>query len=674
MTKNITRVLSIIAVLALCFLFAGGSPFWKESTQEKIEAMSAEDLQVTIVDEDTVRIENLIKDSEIYYCWVIKNYAEGLGLSSGTFGEPMRSNDVIELTYELIEKIQFQAVVTYDGYTYTSITYGITEGGSAYILDDSTATVETAESITRNISDIVSFAYLGFLLLVVLLYYVLPKRNQWMVLLAASVVFYLLSGVQYIVFIIASSWIVFRVTRKMSMRKQVVDVQIKEATEKSVKKELKVQCQRENRELLVVGLIATLGVMIVIKYTDFFLTNVNAMLHTEIELLTLVMPLGLSFYTFMLIAYVIDVYRGKYIAEDHFGRFFLFACFFPHVSQGPLARYNEVAPQLRAEREFDYDNFCFSAQRILWGFFVKIVLVDRIATLVDGVYSSYETQSGVMLMIASVAYSIQIYADFYSSMEIAIGSAQLFGIQLQENFMRPYFSTNMPEFWRRWHITLGTWFKDYVFYPISISKTVMKYSVKVRKKYGVNVARVVAAAPPIMGVWILTGLWHGSSWKFVAWGLFHGMLILLSTAFAQPIQTFLVGAGVKVEAWYYKGLQMLKVFLLCTIGRVFFRATTIGAAFTIFKSMITFTPSDTGMMVDFTEISMDIQDYIVLPIALAIFLTVSIIQERKGSLRVLISKWHISARWLIWLFLIFGTLLFGVYGPGTSPVFIYEAF
>ncbi len=230
----------------------------------------------------------------------------------------------------------------------------------------------------------------------------------------------------------------------------------------------------------------------------------------------------------------------------------------------------------------------------------------------------------------------------------------------------------MPEFWRRWHSTLGTWFKDYVFYPISISKKVMKFSVNVRKKFGPDVARVVAAAPPIMGVWILTGLWHGSSWKFVAWGMFHGTLILLSTAFAINVQNALTRLGIKTEMWYYKLFQMFKVFMLCTIGRVFFRATNITAAFSIFWRIITF--STEGLLIDFSQINLDIADYIVLPIALVILLMVSIVQEKLGGVREIISKWNIAGRWIVWILLIFVTLLFGVYGPGASPVFIYEAF
>lgn len=675
MKKILTSTVCFIAVIVLCVLFAGDAPYGSLSIQDRVSNISVEDIEVTIVDEDTLRIENLIKDDKLYYCWIVKNYADGLGLSSGDMGEPMKGNDAIEITYELLDRIEFQAITVYDGYEYESNTFGIAEDGSVVLIDEETSTVASSAGITRDISDIVSLAYLCFLVAVVFLYYIVPKKQQWLVLLGASTVFYLLSGIQYIIFIIVSAWITFAVSKKMSARKQVVDIAMEEAQSSKEKKALKVQLQKANKSLLSIAFIGTLGIMAIIKYTDFAIYNINTVLHTDLELIGFIMPLGLSFYTFMLIAYLMDIYRGKYLAEQNFARFFLFASFFPHVSQGPLARYNEVAPQFREYHRFDYDNFCRGAQRILWGFFVKLVLADRIAILVNGVYDRYETQSWVMLLLASLAYSIQVYADFYSSMEIAIGTAQLFGIKLPENFLRPYFSRTMPEFWRRWHVTLGTWFKDYVFYPVSISKTLMKFSVKVRKKFGPNVARVIAAIPPIMAVWVLTGLWHGASWKFVAWGLFHGLLILLSTAFSQNVQNLITNIGVNTQANYYKVLQMLKVFILCTIGRVFFRASSIQAAFTIFWKMVTFSiGTDVNGLADFTAISLDIEDYIVLPIAIILLLTVSILQEKKGSVRELVAKWNVALRWLIWILLLLTTILFGIYGSGTSPIFIYEAF
>lgn len=672
MKKNIIRISAILFVIIFCVFLSVESPFGIMDTKDQLSNMAEEDFQLTVVDEETLQLENLISGSGLSYSWIIQNYRNGKTVTESGF-LTLEENQVITFSYEDLEQVTFQAIVEYDGLEYTSNLFGVTSDGVIECISDDVASLATVDNITRDISDIVSLAYITFLLVLVCLYYLSPKKYQWWVLLGGSILFYTLSGIHYIIFILGSAFVTFIMAKKIYAKRMAVEQLIQAEQDRKMKKQLKTDLQKANRDILIMGLIASVGVLAVIKYSGFVILNVNRVCQVSIPMVSLLMPLGLSFYTFMLVAYIVDVHRGKYEAESNFGRFFLFISFFPHVSQGPIARYDEVAPQLREHRSFDIDNFCLSAQRILWGFFIKLVLADRLAVLVDAVYDSYETQSFMMLAIASVVYSIQIYADFYSSMEIAIGSAQLFGIRLSENFLRPYFSTNMPEFWRRWHVTLGTWFKDYVFYPVSISKKVMKLSVDTRKKFGPNTARIVAAIPPIMGVWMLTGLWHGSSWKFVAWGMFHGMLILLSTAFSQNVQNGLKKIGIKTEALDYKLLQMVKVFVLCTIGRVFFRADSLRAALKILWSMATLSnPSEE--IFNFTEINLDTFDYKIIVISILILLIVSIIQEKRGSVRELIASMNIWVRWVIWLALILAIVLVGIYGVGTTPVFIYESF
>lgn len=674
--KNIIRYLKGLScgliTIIFCFVFANSNSIWSDNLDDRMSNMTVDDIQLTVIDEDTVQLENLIKGNGVTYSWIIKNSLDGIEINSVARVE-LEENEVIEFTVEDVDVLEVQAVVSYNDYIYTSQIFYVDEDGSLSVSEENSASSVSYEaSITRDIGDIVSLAFLCFLTFSVVLYYIVPKRFQWIVLLGASIIFYTVSGIEYIIFIITSALITYLTTRKMSERKELADQKINVNATMKEKKALKNELQKENKQLLYIALFGTLGIMVVIKYTSFIVNNINAILHTDIEMLTLLMPIGLSFYTFMLIAYTMDVYRGKYKAEQSFSRFFLFISFFPHVSQGPIARYDETANQFREEHRFEYDNICSAAQRILWGFFVKLVIADRIAIVVNTVYDNYKEYSWLMLILASMAYSIQIYADFYSSMEIAIGSAQMFGIRLTENFLRPYFATSMPEFWRRWHATLGTWFKDYVFYPISISKRLMKFNVKVRKKFGPEVARVIAAAPPIMGVWILTGLWHGSSWKFIAWGLFHGTLILLSTAFSGKMKDVLEKIGIQTETWDYKIMQMFKVFVLCTIGRVFFRANSFMESLSIFKRILTF--ANPNKLIDFTGVDLIAEDYTILFWSLAALLGVSIVRETVGSVRLQISKANIWMRWSIWFVLILAVLIYGIYGPGTVAVFLYEAF
>ncbi len=661
-----------IVVVFLCFAFASQTPFYMREQVKKMEDMSLQDIRVFVINDSTVRLENQIKGNGITYSWLIRNTIN----DTEVFNDEMISkaeNDVIEISYQELQDLSIQAIIEFEGTQYTSNTFFMQSNGELResAINNATTTA-TAGNMARGIGDIVSLAFLLFLGVTVLLYYTVPKRCQWMVLLLASIVFYLLSGIQYFIFLVFSSVVGFAAAKKMASNHKKYKNAFANVTDTTLIKAHKKQLQKENRYWLFTALFGTLFVMLVIKYTAFFTESINAWFTVNIPLISLVMPLGLSFYTFILLSYLIDVYRGKYVAEKNFFKFFLFVSFFPHVSQGPISRFNDLAVQFEKKHVFSFDNLCLSAQRILWGFFVKLVLADRIGLLVNSVYDNYEGQSWQMLTLATIAYSIQIYTDFYSSMEIAIGCAQLFGIKLAENFMRPYFSTTMPEFWRRWHITLGTWFRDYIFYPISVSHILMKFNVWARKKWGVHTSRVLASAPPIMGVWILTGLWHGASWNFVAWGLFHGSLILLSTAFAEPFQSTLKKWRVPTKSAGYKLLQMGKVFFLCSIGRVFFRAESVSAAIVIFKNIATL--SSPNVMIDVLALHFNWFDGIVLLVGLLMFLTVSIIQERVGSVRSEIAKINILARWGIWIVLILGTVLFGIYGPGTSPVFLYEDF
>ena len=668
------KIISICLVVVVCTLFANDKPFSNDDVLLRVQELTNQDITLTLLDENMLRLENTIQDEGVSYAWIVSPNING---EFEQRKETMqRQSPYLELHFDDLSSVSFSAVAYYNNIKYTSAPFSVDDNGVLSQQKARQTSTQTINPITRNISDIVSLAYVAFLLVTVLAYYIVPKKYQWLVLLIASIVFYTLSGLHYILFILLSSYITFIIAKKINSNNIVYNKVMKDVIDNKEKKKLKTALAKANKRPLVLALIYTLGVMIVIKYTSFVFANINNVFSLNIDVVKLIMPLGLSFYTFTLIAYLLDVSRGKIIAEEKFTRFFLFISFFPHISQGPIARFSEVSPQLMHQIKFNMQNFKFASQRILWGFFIKLVLADRISIFISGVYNTHSEQSWIMLLIASLMYSIQVYADFYSSMEIALGSAELFGVKLKDNFLRPYFSKNMPEFWRRWHISLGEWFKDYLFYPISISKFNMKLSVKSRKKYGANFSRVASVFFPIMGVWIFTGLWHGSSWNFVLWGLFHGTMILMNTIFAQKLERFWGKIGVNINNFFFKLLQMSKVFFICTIGRIFFRSPDVETSFAIMKNIFTFSnPSATlfntaGINFNLTEI-LNFSSAI---IALILLLVVSILKENKIQLREVINNRFIVFRWIIWLVIIFMTVIFGVYGPGTIPTFIYEAF
>ena len=271
---------------------------------------------------------------------------------------------------------------------------------------------------------------------------------------------------------------------------------------------------------LLFAVLLNFGILFAFKYLNFFIDNINAVIGifsrtASIATVKLILPLGISFYIFQTIGYVADVYFGKYEAEKNPFKLALFVSFFPQLLQGPIGRYNLMAPSLFAAHDFDFRNFSFGIERMLWGYFKKIVIADRLITAVGTITASPADYPGVMVICGMLFYAVQLYCDFTGGIDITIGVAEVLGVKLSENFKRPFFSKNVAEYWRRWHITLGTWFKDYTFYPLSTSKTMMKLTKLTKEKFGNGAAKRVPVYLSTVILWFATGAWHGAKWNFI---------------------------------------------------------------------------------------------------------------------------------------------------------------
>lgn len=318
----------------------------------------------------------------------------------------------------------------------------------------------------------------------------------------------------------------------------------------------------------VLNIVLNLLILGVFKYYDFFVTSfANLFLggKTDGLLLKIILPVGISFYTFQALSYSIDVYRGKLEPTRDIIQFFAFVSFFPQLVAGPIERATNLLPQFEKSRTFDYDTAVDGMRQILWGLFKKMVVADNCAVYVDRVFSTYQDQSGSTLLIAAVFFTFQIYCDFSGYSDIAIGTAKLFGIKLMRNFNMPYFSRDIAEFWRRWHISLTTWFRDYVYIPMGGSR--------------VGKAKVVRNT---FVIFLLSGLWHGANWTFIAWGAYHSLLFLpLILTGKNRKYTNQVAEGRLLPSIKEAG-QMLVTFLFAVIGWVVFRAESIGQAWEYF--------------------------------------------------------------------------------------------
>lgn len=533
-----------------------------------------------------------------------------------------------------------------------------------------------------SLTSFTSLLFLPFVFIVALLYFTVFKKAQWVLLLIASIFFYLCSGPQYIVFVLITTI----TTYLFGLRIQVLHNREKRLVsnpkiEKDEKKKIKKQFTRKCKFYLILDLLVNIGMLAIIKYTDFALTGVSAVLAKYgidwSKEFNFVLPLGISFYTFMTIGYILDVYWKRYEAEKNPFKMLLFATYFPHIMQGPIARYNKLMPQFKENHKFDYDRVTKGLQLMLWGYFEKMVIADRLSIFATGVYDKWDQVTGLPLVIAIIFFSMKLYLDFQGCMDIGRGVSQIFGIELEINFWHPYFSKDMPEFWRRWHITLGAWFKDYLLYPVSMSGLCKSINRFTRKHWGNAVSRSLSTIIPATCVWLITGVWHGAAMCYVLWGVYHGILIISGAVFEIPIQKLTKALHINTECWSFNLFRMIRTFTLSAIGRIFFVASAgFGQAVEIIKRTFDFKNFNLHMLLDSSlyDFGLDKNGFILSILLIALMWVVGMLQE-KMNIRDEIAKQNIVFRWTLYLMLIASILVFGIYGSGyDASAFVYGQF
>lgn len=345
---------------------------------------------------------------------------------------------------------------------------------------------------------------------------------------------------------------------------------------------------------MIANIILNLGILFTFKYYNFFVEEF-CQLFPSLEgrsggVISLILPVGISFYTFQALSYSIDVYRGKIEPTKDILAFFAFIAFFPQLVAGPIERATNLLPQFQMNRRFSYDQGVDGMRQILWGLFKKIVVADNCATYVDQVWAAYDTQSGSTLLLAAILFTFQIYGDFSGYSDIAIGTAKLFGIKLMRNFDNPYFSRDIAEFWRRWHISLTTWFRDYVYIPLGGSRPNVVYSVWCT----VESQKKLIIVRSTFVIFLLSGFWHGANWTFIAWGVYHALLFLpwillgKNRKYTNQVGTYTDASGAEqlrfLPTWQ-ECVQILCTFFFVVLGWIIFRAETITQAWEILRQM-----------------------------------------------------------------------------------------
>lgn len=394
-----------------------------------------------------------------------------------------------------------------------------------------------------------------------------------------------------------------------------------------------------------------MAILFVFKYYSFTVNFINkilgiAALSIDMPVIDVLLPVGISFYTFQALGYIVDVYRGEIKAERNFINYALFVSFFPQLVAGPIERSKNLLTQIDNLGHRRYENLSKGLLYILWGFFLKLVIADRAAIFVNQVFDSYQGYSYIFLCYGALLFAVQIYCDFYSYSIIAKGSAKVLGYDLMDNFRAPYLSASITEFWRRWHISLSTWFKDYLYIPL-----------------GGNRKGAFRKHLNVLIVFLVSGLWHGANYTFVLWGLIHGVFNILEDSFKG------ITKGIR-DNFIYKNVRRLITFVVAVLSFVIFRSKNIGAAkayiFGIFKRQ--------AGSLD-ASIAFPYEDTIILLIAIAILVVIDILIYNKVKLADNIERRSLIVRWPIYIFLLIATLIFGIYGPGYSEAqFIYFQF
>ena len=519
---------------------------------------------------------------------------------------------------------------------------------------------------------ILSFEYLVFIAAVILIFYLLPKKARWVVLLAASLGFYLCSGWQGFVYLLAAAFITWlggwRIS-KLQARMEAARADDDPATAFRLK--------RRMRRCLGCCLLLVLGAMAFIKYAGAGCSVVNGLLAAlgesrRIGVGSILAPLGLSYFTFQCVGYLMDVYWKKTRAQQNFLKYLLFVSFFPQILQGPISTHNQLAPQLLAPKAFHPQRFTMGFLLMLWGYFKKMVLADRLAAVTLAVAEG-SGQPGWLILLGVVLYTIRLYGDFSGGMDAVRGVALMLGVELTENFRRPFFSTSVAEYWRRWHISLGAWFRSYVFHPLSTSRLGVYMARAGQRLLGKKAGRMLPSAVSTFIIFFLIGVWHTANWNALIYGAYFGLLMGASVLLQPLFKALRKKLHIAEKAWWWRLIGWLRTMILVLIAQFF--AFTAGPAQGI--SLLTGIFANWNFSA-FPETMTGLMSWLEWGIAggaMLIILLVDTLLECRIDVNARLARGPFLLRWPVMILLILAVLIFGCYGADfDAAAFLYTNF
>ena len=493
--------------------------------------------------------------------------------------------------------------------------------------------------------------FIIFLPMVVVLYQLCPQKFRKYILLLANYAFFYTWSKFFLVYQVITMVITY-------VSSKIIDHTLNKKTKKFI---------------LFLAIVINLGVLVILKYTNFLGENIFAIFHQRFTTVHFITPIGISYYTLQMISYLMDISSGKIHSNHSILDFAVYASFFPTLIQGPITRFNEIKDSILACNPITYQNLKFGSQRILFGLMKKMIIADRLDPAVSKIFTSY-TQDGLFSLIGAVLCTIQLYMDFSGIVDICLGSAEIFGIKLPENFRQPFFAENASDFWRRWHITLGTFLRDYVFYPISLAKPTRRLSKFFTIHFGKAAGKFIGPLIALFVVWFLNGLWHGPYWSYIFYGLYYFCFMVLEILLKKPVDDFLKKHQIDNNHTGLRIFRFVKLLIIVIIGELFFRAKTLAVGWTMFSSIFTnFHLSTFKDTLPFLRL--DMIDWSIVIVGIVIIFLVDFYKEFHGSIRNAIELKPTWIRWSIIYTCIFALLIFGAYGPGYDIVaMIYAEF
>jgi len=507
-----------------------------------------------------------------------------------------------------------------------------------------------------------SINFLVFVAIAVIAYYLVPQRFKWIALLLASYVFYMAGGWRMVFYILFTT----AVTYSAGVALGGLNARLAGLPKGSSDN---IRIKKWKKCVAAAALMLCFGLLFIFRYWNF---AVAAFTSSDRFMLNLIIPLGVSFYIFQSVGYVIDVYRGKHQPERNPAKYALFVSFFPQIIQGPIGRFHHLAPQLTAGAALDWTNIKYGIQLAIWGYFKKLVIADRAGIAVNEIFDNIGIQGGTVTAFAVFLYSIQLYCDFSGGIDITRGVAKMLGIEMAENFRRPLFATSLADFWRRWHITLGAWLKDYLFFSLALSKPLVRIGQFTRKRVGGTLGKIIPTSICTFTVYFAIGIWHGASFRFIAFGLWNGVIITSSLLLAGVYDAVKKRLYIKDDAKWWWVFSILRTSFIVFLGRYMTRAPR----FTYGVTMLwrTFTDFRPGALVDGTLLGFGLNGF---DMWVIFFATIAVIgleyyQECGGKMRQALEKRGFWMQWAAIVVPLAAIVFLGLWGQ--TEQFIYGQF